>query len=41
MEEISHQNLYRHVIINDRLPAAKKELIDIVGSYREKQPKGV
>ena len=36
-EEISHQNLYRHVIINDRLSAAKKELIDIVGSYREKQ----
>ena len=34
--EISKKDLYRHVIINDRLEAAINELIEIVGSYKKK-----
>ena len=34
-EEISKKDLYRHVIINDRLEVAINELIEIVGSYRQ------
>jgi guanylate kinase len=33
-EEISKKDLYRHVIINDRLEKAINELIEIVGSYK-------
>ena len=33
--EMTQKDLYRHVIVNDRLPAATQALIDIVGSYRK------
>ena len=36
-EEMLNKEVYRHVIVNDQLAVAKKKLIDIVGSYKEKQ----
>lgn len=33
--EMSHKDLYRHVIINDRLSDAVAELIDIIEAYRQ------
>lgn len=33
-EEMRFRNLYRHVIVNDRLSEAKSELIQLVDSYR-------
>jgi guanylate kinase len=36
-EEISSQELYRYVIINDRLEEAINEFIEIVGSYIEEK----
>jgi len=33
--EVSNKDLYRHIIINDRLEIAQKQLIEIVGRYRK------
>jgi guanylate kinase len=33
-EEMARRNLYRHVIINDRLAAAEDELITLIAQYR-------
>jgi guanylate kinase len=38
-EEISHKNLYRHVIINDQLETAIDEFIEIVGRYKNMRDK--
>jgi guanylate kinase len=32
--EIAQQDLYHHVIVNDRLTIATKELISIIEKYR-------
>ena len=36
-EEISKKDLYRHIIVNDRLEVAINELIEIVGGYITKR----
>jgi guanylate kinase len=35
-DEMLNKKMYRHVIVNDQLAVARKELIDIVGSYRRR-----
>lgn len=35
VEELSHQNEYRHVVINEHLPLATEELATIFQSYRQ------
>lgn len=35
-DEMLNKKMYRHVIVNDQLAVARKELIDIIGSYRRR-----
>jgi guanylate kinase len=32
---MAQKDLYRHVIVNDDLPTAVRELLAIIGSYRK------
>ena len=40
VEEMAHKELYRHVIVNDRLPEAIRELVSLVEAYRTQNGEG-